>query len=90
MAVSVDGNLIWQEGFGYADVENRVDCKPDTGEIVCLKLYWSLEGGELQIERKGKFFFKNPLSSCCSVAHRFHKQSNNGLSPGHDVGRWNR
>ena len=31
VAVSVDGNLVWSEGFGYADVENRVKCKPNTG-----------------------------------------------------------
>nr|XP_034986384.1 serine beta-lactamase-like protein LACTB, mitochondrial [Zootoca vivipara] len=28
--VSVDGKEIWLEGMGYADVENRVLCKPET------------------------------------------------------------
>ena len=32
VAVSVNGDLVWSEGFGYADVENRVKCKPETGE----------------------------------------------------------
>ncbi|XP_041459791.1 serine beta-lactamase-like protein LACTB, mitochondrial [Lytechinus variegatus] len=29
-AVSVDGKLVWSEGFGYADVENRTPCKPNS------------------------------------------------------------
>ncbi|XP_049761787.1 serine beta-lactamase-like protein LACTB, mitochondrial isoform X2 [Elephas maximus indicus] len=30
VGVSVDGKEIWSEGLGYADVENRVPCKPET------------------------------------------------------------
>ncbi|KAM7158060.1 serine beta-lactamase-like protein LACTB, mitochondrial isoform 4-T4 [Molossus nigricans] len=30
VGVSVDGKEIWSEGLGYADVENRVLCKPET------------------------------------------------------------
>ncbi|XP_062440136.1 serine beta-lactamase-like protein LACTB, mitochondrial [Rhea pennata] len=30
VGVSVDGKEIWSEGLGYADVENRVICKPET------------------------------------------------------------
>ncbi|XP_053127857.1 serine beta-lactamase-like protein LACTB, mitochondrial [Hemicordylus capensis] len=30
VGVSVDGKEVWSEGLGYADVENRVLCKPDT------------------------------------------------------------
>ncbi|GIY58024.1 serine beta-lactamase-like protein LACTB, mitochondrial [Caerostris darwini] len=30
IGVSIDGKTIWKEGFGYADVENRVLCSPDT------------------------------------------------------------
>ncbi|XP_028813565.1 serine beta-lactamase-like protein LACTB, mitochondrial [Denticeps clupeoides] len=29
-AVSVDGAEVWCEGFGYADLENRVPCGPET------------------------------------------------------------
>ncbi|XP_051546075.1 serine beta-lactamase-like protein LACTB, mitochondrial isoform X2 [Myxocyprinus asiaticus] len=30
VGVSVDGNQVWCEGIGYADLENRVPCSPDT------------------------------------------------------------
>ncbi|XP_051978585.1 serine beta-lactamase-like protein LACTB, mitochondrial [Xyrauchen texanus] len=30
IGVSVDGNQVWCEGVGYADLENRVPCSPDT------------------------------------------------------------
>ncbi|XP_051975924.1 serine beta-lactamase-like protein LACTB, mitochondrial isoform X2 [Xyrauchen texanus] len=30
IGVSVDGNQVWCEGIGYADLENRVPCNPDT------------------------------------------------------------
>lgn len=30
VGVSVDGKEVWSEGLGYADVENRVVCKPET------------------------------------------------------------
>ncbi|GFV34880.1 serine beta-lactamase-like protein LACTB, mitochondrial [Trichonephila clavipes] len=30
IGVSIDGKTIWKEGFGFADVENRVLCTPDT------------------------------------------------------------
>nr|CAB3263369.1 serine beta-lactamase-like protein LACTB, mitochondrial [Phallusia mammillata] len=30
VAVSENGNLVWCQGFGYADVENSVHCHPDT------------------------------------------------------------
>ncbi|XP_062998808.1 serine beta-lactamase-like protein LACTB, mitochondrial [Elgaria multicarinata webbii] len=30
IGVSVDGKEVWLEGMGYADVENRVLCKPET------------------------------------------------------------
>ncbi|XP_038603248.1 serine beta-lactamase-like protein LACTB, mitochondrial [Tachyglossus aculeatus] len=30
VGVSVDGREVWSEGLGYADVENRVPCKPET------------------------------------------------------------
>ncbi|XP_061450717.1 serine beta-lactamase-like protein LACTB, mitochondrial [Rhineura floridana] len=30
IGVSVDGKEVWSEGMGYADVENRVLCKPET------------------------------------------------------------
>ncbi|KAM6058940.1 serine beta-lactamase-like protein LACTB, mitochondrial isoform 3-T3 [Chlamydotis macqueenii] len=30
VGVSVDGKEVWSEGLGYADVENRVACKPET------------------------------------------------------------
>lgn len=29
-AVGIDGKLIWSQGLGYADVENRVECTPNT------------------------------------------------------------
>ncbi|KAM3925313.1 serine beta-lactamase-like protein LACTB, mitochondrial [Leptodactylus fuscus] len=30
VGVSVDGQTIWSEGLGYADVENRLPCSPDS------------------------------------------------------------
>ncbi|XP_059801946.1 serine beta-lactamase-like protein LACTB, mitochondrial [Hypanus sabinus] len=30
VGVAMDGKEVWSEGLGYADVENRVPCKPDT------------------------------------------------------------
>lgn len=30
VAVSVDGKIVWSEGFGFADVENRVLCSSKT------------------------------------------------------------
>jgi serine beta-lactamase-like protein LACTB len=30
IGVSVDGEEVWKEGFGYSDVENRVNCHPET------------------------------------------------------------
>lgn len=30
VAVSVDGATVWADGFGYADVENSVQCSPNT------------------------------------------------------------
>lgn len=30
VGVSVDGSQVWCEGLGYADLENRVPCSPDT------------------------------------------------------------
>ncbi|XP_028679148.2 LOW QUALITY PROTEIN: serine beta-lactamase-like protein LACTB, mitochondrial [Erpetoichthys calabaricus] len=30
VGVSVNGEQVWTEGFGFADVENRVPCKPET------------------------------------------------------------
>ncbi|XP_069315323.1 serine beta-lactamase-like protein LACTB, mitochondrial isoform X2 [Eulemur rufifrons] len=30
VGVSVDGKEVWSEGLGYADVENRVPCTPET------------------------------------------------------------
>eukprot|EP00057_Strongylocentrotus_purpuratus_P019632 XP_011674106.1 PREDICTED: uncharacterized protein LOC764196 [Strongylocentrotus purpuratus] len=29
-AVTVDGKLVWSEGIGYADVENRTACRPNS------------------------------------------------------------
>jgi serine beta-lactamase-like protein LACTB len=30
VAVGVDGEIVWAEGFGWADLENRVPVTPDT------------------------------------------------------------
>ncbi|XP_054721385.1 serine beta-lactamase-like protein LACTB, mitochondrial [Uloborus diversus] len=30
VGVSIDGKTVWSEGLGYADIENRVLCSPDT------------------------------------------------------------
>jgi len=30
VAVSVNGQIVWSEGFGFADVENRVLCSAKT------------------------------------------------------------
>ncbi|KAG7280054.1 hypothetical protein CRUP_030510 [Coryphaenoides rupestris] len=30
IGVSVDGQQVWCEGFGYADLENRMACRPET------------------------------------------------------------
>lgn len=30
IGVSIDGKIVWEEGLGYADVENRVPCSGDT------------------------------------------------------------
>ncbi|XP_074090437.1 serine beta-lactamase-like protein LACTB, mitochondrial isoform X2 [Macrotis lagotis] len=30
VGVSVDGREVWSEGLGFADIENRVPCKPET------------------------------------------------------------
>ncbi|XP_075713789.1 serine beta-lactamase-like protein LACTB, mitochondrial [Rhinoderma darwinii] len=30
VAVSVDGQAVWSEGLGFADVENRIPCSPDS------------------------------------------------------------
>ncbi|KAK4321605.1 hypothetical protein Pmani_007607 [Petrolisthes manimaculis] len=30
VAVSVDGNTVWSDGFGYADLENNIHCVPET------------------------------------------------------------
>jgi serine beta-lactamase-like protein LACTB, mitochondrial len=30
VAVAVDGEVVWSEGFGFADLENRVDVRPPT------------------------------------------------------------
>ncbi|XP_036391281.1 serine beta-lactamase-like protein LACTB, mitochondrial isoform X2 [Megalops cyprinoides] len=30
VGVSVDGTMVWCEGLGYADLENRVPCRPET------------------------------------------------------------
>ncbi|KAM4618849.1 serine beta-lactamase-like protein LACTB, mitochondrial [Polymixia lowei] len=30
IGVSVDGSQIWSEGVGYADLENRIPCRPET------------------------------------------------------------
>ena len=30
VAVSIDGKTVWSEGFGFADVENRVLCSSKT------------------------------------------------------------
>lgn len=30
VAVSIDGKVVWNEGFGFADVENKVRCSPAT------------------------------------------------------------
>ncbi|CAL8293820.1 unnamed protein product [Boreogadus saida] len=30
IGVSVDGQQVWCEGFGYADLENRIACRPET------------------------------------------------------------
>src|SRR5262245_37521979 len=31
VAVGVDGDILWAEGFGYADVENKAIVTPETG-----------------------------------------------------------
>jgi len=31
VAVGVDGDIVWAEGFGWADLENQVPVAPDTG-----------------------------------------------------------
>jgi len=30
LAVAVDGEVVWEEGFGFADLENRVGVRPET------------------------------------------------------------
>ena len=30
ISVSVNGETVWSEGFGYSDVENDVPCTPNT------------------------------------------------------------
>lgn len=30
VAVSIDGKTVWSEGFGFADVENRILCSSKT------------------------------------------------------------
>ncbi|KAL8562122.1 hypothetical protein ACOMHN_041957 [Nucella lapillus] len=34
VAVSVDGRPVWTEGMGYADIENRLPCKPES--VICI------------------------------------------------------
>ncbi|XP_059228190.1 serine beta-lactamase-like protein LACTB, mitochondrial [Mustela nigripes] len=58
VGVSVDGKEVWSEGLGYADVENRVPCKPETVmriasiskslTMVALAKLW--EGGKLDLD----------------------------------------
>ena len=31
VAIGVDGDIVWAEGFGWADIENQVPFAPDTG-----------------------------------------------------------
>ena len=31
VAVGVDGDIVWAEGFGWANLENQVPVAPDTG-----------------------------------------------------------
>ena len=60
VAVSVDGRLVWSEGFGYADVENGVPCSPDTVmriASISKPLTATAVGENLLIKQKNGFLY---------------------------------
>lgn len=67
VAVSVDGRLVWTQGFGYADVENRLPCTPNTvmriasisKSITMTAVAKAVENGELDIDLPVQTYVKD-------------------------------
>ncbi|KAK7096086.1 hypothetical protein V1264_005430 [Littorina saxatilis] len=59
VAVSVDGQLVWTQGLGYADVENRLPCKPESvmriasisKSITMAAVAKAMENGDLDLDK---------------------------------------
>lgn len=66
VAVSVNGRLVWKEGMGYAEVENRLPCTPDTifriasisKSITMAAVAKLWENGDLDIDKPVQFYVK--------------------------------
>lgn len=65
IAIVLEDSLIWSEGFGYADLENKVKARPETA-------YRSASIGKpitataaMQLYEKGKLDLKAPIQNYC-------------------------
>lgn len=64
IAVSVDGRGVWTEGLGYSDVENRINCTPDTifriasisKSITMAAVAKLWENGDLDLDKPIQFY----------------------------------
>lgn len=61
MGVVYDQELVWSEGFGYADIESGKPARPDTIYSICSisKLFTSI--GALQLRDAGKLSLDEPV-----------------------------
>ncbi|XP_060569279.1 serine beta-lactamase-like protein LACTB, mitochondrial [Ruditapes philippinarum] len=64
VAVSVDGKIVWTEGFGYSDLENRVKCTPESvfriasisKAITMATVAKLIERGDLDIDKPVQYY----------------------------------
>ncbi|OWF41272.1 Serine beta-lactamase-like protein LACTB, mitochondrial [Mizuhopecten yessoensis] len=67
ISVSVDGQEVWSEGLGYADVENRVPCSADSvlriasisKSITMVAVAKQLEAGTLDLDKPVQHYVPN-------------------------------
>lgn len=61
IAVTVHGRVIWKQGFGLADIEQRVPCTPETVMRIASisKPFTATVAGQLY--EQGKFQWDDPI-----------------------------
>jgi serine beta-lactamase-like protein LACTB, mitochondrial len=64
-AIGLNGKLIWTEGFGYADVENRVNASPETRYRTASIGKAMTATAAMELSEQGKLDIDAPIQKYC-------------------------